>query len=257
MTGTGTGFVMRDNRLLLPKWGYLFLFAVFFLMAGCKTMEGQVKKSEPDETSKGQVVNQEASEQITRLQSSQKNLQRQIRSLKSQLKAGKVAQESLANRLEVCQAAREEAVREVVRMRARIQGMASQAGASAMFAEARVILDRMEEEAFNAQALEDLDLARSYMARGKGALDTGNPGGAAYLFDLIPGLYEGMKKGDPRKVKVSVSVAALRKTPKSTAQKLDSLYAGELATGLEKNKDWMKVKTSSGQTGWIMSGQVQ
>ena len=95
------------------------------------------------------------------------------------------------------------------------------------------------------------------MARGRGALDSGNPGGAAYLFDLIPGLYEGMKKDDPRTVKVIVSVAALRKSPTPSSQKVGSLYEGESATGLENNKDWIKIKTSSGQTGWIRRDQVQ
>ena len=168
-----------------------------------------------------------------------------------------VTRESLTRRLEIAQAARGDAIREVVRIRARIQGMASQAEASAMFAEARVILDRMEEEAFNEQALEDLGLARSYMVQGKGALDKGNPGGAAYLFDLIPGLYEGLKKTDPRKVKVKVSIAALRESPMPSSPKISALYWGESATGLEKNKEWVKVKTSSGQAGWLMRNQVQ
>jgi hypothetical protein len=126
-----------------------------------------------------------------------------------------------------------------------------------MFAEARVIIDRMEDEAFSEPAQEDLHLARSYMARAKGALSSGNPGGAAYLFDLIPGLYEGMKKTDSRMVKVKVKIAALRESPSPSARKTGSLYWGESATGLEKKKDWMKVKASSGQAGWLMRNQVQ
>ncbi|MCJ7498993.1 SH3 domain-containing protein, partial [bacterium] len=82
-------------------------------------------------------------------------------------------------------------------------------------------------------------------------------GGAAYLFDLIPGVYEGMKKTDPRTIKIRVSIAILRISPTPSSEKVSSLYRGESATGLEKEKDWMKVKTSSGQTGWIMRSQTQ
>jgi len=215
------------------------------------------KKRSVDESSTEQAVKQEPAEQIAQLQSREKELERQVRSLSGKLKAEKVARDSLARRLEIAQAAREDAIREVVRIRARIQGMASEAEASAMFAEARVILDRMESEAFNEEALSELDLARSYMARGKDALDTGNPGGAAYLFDLIPGVYEGMKKTDPRMIKVNVRIATLRESPAPSSPKIDSLYWGESATGLEKSKDWIKVKISSGQTGWLMKSQVQ
>jgi hypothetical protein len=281
MKTTGIEPVLKKNIRLLPRCGLLWVLVIMFFTTGCSTMDGLLKKPVADEPAKEQVavpqqevvpdkvvmsdegVKQEQAsmqkdaDQITLLQSSQKDLQKQVHSLNRQLKAEKIAQVSLVRRLEIAQAAREDAIREVVRMRARIQGMASQAGASAMFAEARVILDRMEEEAFNDQALADLDLARSYMDRGKGALDTGNPGGAAYLFDQIPGLYEGMKKDDPRRVKVRVSVAALRVTPTRSSKKVATLYIGTQATGVVKNKDWIKIKTSTGQTGWIMASQVQ
>ena len=263
---------------------------LFILTSGCSTLNGVLNKTKTDGSSKGQqatelepesqasqlqsrerdqIVQLQAREQdqiaqlqacedrIAQFQSQEEKLEKQVRAQNAKLATEKVARESLIRRLEVVQDAREDAIREVVRIRARIQGMASQAGASAMFAEARVILDRMDEEAFNRQALEDLELARSYIARGKGALDTGNPGGAAYLFDLIPGLYESMRKAEPRVVKIDVRIAILRKFPMPSSSKAGSLYWGEVATGIEKSKDWMKVKTSSGKTGWIMKNQVQ
>ena len=257
MTGTGNGFVLTRWDQLLRKCGLVVMCVAFFFTTGCSTTDGLFKKRSVDESSKEQAVKQEPAEQITQLQSREKELERQVRSLSGKLKAEKVARDSMTRRLEIAQAAREDAIREVVRIRARIQGMASQAEASAMFAEARVILDRMEAEAFNEEALSELDLARSYMARGKDALDTGNPGGAAYLFDLIPGVYEGMKKSGPRMIKVNVRIATLRESPAPSSPKIDSLYWGESAAGLEKSKDWIKVKTSSGQTGWLMKSQVQ
>jgi hypothetical protein len=239
------------------KSGFVLVCITLLFTSGCSTPNGIFKKTDVDGSSKAQNSEVKPDNQATQLKPDKQELQRQISSLNAKLNAEKVARESLTRRLEIAQAAREDAIREVVRIRARIQGMASQAEASAMFAEARVILDRMENEAFNEEALAELDLARSYLARGKGALDNGNPGGAAYLFDLIPGIYEGMKKTDPQTIKVSVSIATLRVSPAPSSEKVGSLYQGESATGLEKKKDWMKVKTSSGQTGWIMRSQVQ
>ena len=269
MTSTACRSVLRKWGQLQSGSGIAFLCVSFLFFTGCITTEGQSKNPGTDTLSQPEIVEQQPmvkqeqaviqvqAQQIARLESREKELEKELRLMESKLKAGNVARESLTSRLEITQAAREEAIREVVRIRARIQGMASQAEASAMFAEARVILDRMENEAFNEEALAELDLARSYMARGKGALDNRNPGGAAYLFDLIPGVYEGMKKTDPRKVKISVTIATLRKFPTPSSAKISSLYWGESATGFEKNKDWMKVKTSSGQTGWIMRSQTQ
>lgn len=281
MTKMGSWSVLTKWEQLLRRCCFFFAIAMLIFTTGCATMDGLFKKTETDGPSKEQIAEQELelrqeqaleqervlkqeqaarqeqAEQVTKLQSREIELEREVRTLNAKLKADRVTRESLIMRLAIAQAAREDAIREVVRIRARIQGMASQAEASAMFAEARVILDRMEEEAFNEQALEDLGLARSYMARGKGALDTGNPGGAAYLFDLIPGLYEGIKKSDPRMLKVNVSVAALRKSPVSSSPKIGSIYWGESVIGLEKSKEWVKVRTSPGQTGWLMRSQVQ
>lgn len=245
---------------------FVLVLLIHLVAVGCSTVpvETEIKPAdikpslEEIQTSKDeQAVVEMQARQIASLETRVEELERRVRKQNSRSKAEKVARESLVRRLEAAQDAREEAIREVVRVRARIQGMASRAEASAMFAEARVILDRMEEEAFSAQALEDLSRARSYMARGKGTLDMGNPGGAAYLFDLIPGLYEGMKKSDPRTVKVNVSVAALRRSPAPAAHKVDTLYWGESVTGLAKKQDWMKVRTVSGQDGWLMMSQVQ
>ena len=275
MTGIGSGYVSSCREQLLSRYGLMLAFAIFLVATGCSTTGGLSRHPEADEPATGQIVESEQAfeleqaverekavqkdlaARIAQLESREKELERQIRLLNSKLKAEKVARESQKSRFEVAQAAREDAIREVVRIRARIQGMASQAEASAMFAEARVILDRMEEEAYNEQSREDLALARSYMARGKGALDAGNSGGAAYLFDLIPGLYEGMKKADPRTVKISVRIAALRKTPEPSSAKLSTLYWGDSATGIEKGKNWLKIRTTSGQTGWVMMDQVQ
>ncbi len=251
------GSLLKRWKQLLPRCGLVIAVLTLIFTTGCATMDGLFKRSDAEAPSEEQSVELETAQQITQLQSREKELEREVRSLSEQLKAEKVARDSLARRLEAAQAAREEAIREVVRIRARIQGMASQAEASAMFAEARVIIDRMEEEAFSAQALEDLHLARSYMARAKGALGSGNPGGAAYLFDLIPGLYEGMKKSDPRTIQVNVRIAVLRESAAPSAKKIGSLYWGESATGLEKNQDWIKVRSASGQVGWLMRSQVR
>ena len=254
-TGNGTG--LTSGKRTWHRSGFTLAIISIFVITGCSTMDNLFKKSKTGGLSEEQSVELNQAERIKQLESHEQELEKEISNLKSQMEIEKVLRDSLNRRLEAAQAAREEAIREVVRMRARIQGMASHAEASAMFAEARVILDRMEEESFNTEAVVDLELARSYMARGKGALDNGNPGGSVYLFDLIHGLYERMMKGDPRTVKVSVSVAALRASPASNSARVALLYRGDSATGLEKTGDWIKVKTGSGQEGWLMGSQVQ
>ncbi len=246
----------RCCRLLLRP---VLIVAVLssFLAAGCATMDGVSGSAGVKGAENTQDTGLKADKQISQLQSREKELEQQVEDLNAELQAEKTMREYLERRLALAQEAREEAIREVVRIRDRIQGMASNAEATAMFAEARVIMDRMEAEAFSGEALEQLELARSYMKRGKEALDAGSPGGAAYLFDLIPGLYEGMKKTDQRVVRVMVKVAALRESPSSSAPRIENLAEGTSATGLEKNKDWIKVKTASGQTGWLMKSQVR
>jgi len=228
---------------------------VLLFAMGCQTTGGLSRGPEGVESDRAPA--DKASGQSVLPKTREKVLEEQVEDLNTRLKASLAAREALQARLETAQAAREDAVREVVRIRARMRGMASKAEASAMFAEGRVILDRMEEEAYSAQSLEDLNLARSYLDGGKEALDTGNPGGAAYLFDLIPALYEGMKKSDPRTVKVNVDVAVLRESPEPSARKTGTLHWGDPATGLEKNREWMKVRSRAGQTGWLMRSQVQ
>ncbi len=255
--------IFRNNRtgstggkLTWQRGGLTIAITSIFVFAGCSTMDGLFAKSKTGRLPEEQSVEVNPEERIAQLESHEQELEKEISSLKSQIEIEKALRDSLNRRLEAAQAAREEAIREVVRMRARIQGMVSPAEASAMFAEARVILDRMEEEAFNTEAVVDLELARSYMARGKGALDNGNPGGSVYLFDLIHGLYERMMKGDPRTVKVSVNAAVLRASPATNSARIALLYWGDSATGLEKTGDWIRVKTGAGQEGWIMGSQV-
>ena len=164
--------------------------------------------------------------------------------------------ESLVRRLETAEKARNDAIREVVRTRSRIEGMASKAEASAMFAEARVLVDRMNEDAFNDRAQDDLQLARGYLASGKKALDAGNSGGAAYLFDLVSSVYEVFRTSNPRKVTVGVKKALVYKTPSGSSAVTGSLSRGQTAVGLQLQGDRVQVKIPSGLTGWVRKNQV-
>jgi hypothetical protein len=162
----------------------------------------------------------------------------------------------LTNRLQAAEKSRDDAIREVVRVRSRMEGMASKAEASAMFAEARVLVDRMNEDAFNNRAREDLQLARGYLAAGKKELEAGNPGGAAYLFDLISSTYEGFRTSNPRQVRVSVRKALLYRTASGSGQAIGSLSRGQTAVGLQVRGERVQVKLSSGLIGWIRKSQV-
>ena len=186
MTGAETRFRLIIGDLISPWTGLAVAIGILLFTTGCVTMTGSQNKPLVDEPPQTDVVEQELRERIDQLQlrekdliaqlqshekktsgsqTREKELEKKISNLKAQLEIEKVSRDSMTRRFEIAQVAREDAIREVVRIRARIQGMASQAEASAMFAEARVILDRMEEEAFNTEASVDLDMARSYMAR--------------------------------------------------------------------------------------------
>jgi len=164
--------------------------------------------------------------------------------------------ESLVRRLETAEKARNDAIREVVRTRSRIEGMASKAEASAMFAEARVLVDRMKEDAFNDRARDDLELARGYLASGKKELDAANPGGAAYLFDLVSSVYEVFRTSNPRRVTISVKKALVYKTASGSSSATGSLSRGQTAIGLQIRGDRVQVKLPSGLTGWVRKNQV-
>ena len=190
-----------------------------------------------------------------------KKLNGEIKALNGKLNAQKLSAEiergTLNRRLEVAQAARDDAEDEVVRIRSRIQGMASKAEASAMFAEARVLIDRMVEEAYREQALEEVELAEHYLRSGKETLDQDNPAGAAYLFDRVSEMYTSMIKSDPRILTVKVRSAALRKSPSESSQAFGYLSQGDSATGQKRGDGWVLVRTSSGLEGWIRREQVQ
>ncbi|NOY86602.1 MAG: SH3 domain-containing protein [Deltaproteobacteria bacterium] len=160
-------------------------------------------------------------------------------------------------RLAAMEAARDNAVREVVRTRARIQGMASPAEAAAMFAEARVIIDRMNEDAFNEQAKDYLSQGRKFLQNGKKEMERQNPGGAAYLFDLISTLYESFRGIDSKVLTVNTRKVNLRAMPNSSSKKLGLLSHGEKVTGQEKKGNWILVRTTSGLRGWIHSNYLQ
>jgi hypothetical protein len=198
---------------------------------------------------------------VKQLQLKVKKLEREIVVLNDRLKAQDISAEIengvLLRRLEVVKSALTDAEQEVVRIRSRIQGMASQAEASAMFAEARVLIDRMVEEAYREQALEEVELAEHYLRSGKDTLDQDNPAGAAFLFDRVSEIYTSMIKSEPRVLTVKVRSAALRSSSSESSKILGYLSQGDSATGQKKAGDWVQVKTPSGLEGWIRREQVQ
>ena len=162
-----------------------------------------------------------------------------------------------ARRLESTQAARDDAIKEVVRIRSRIQGMASPTEAAAMFAEARVIIDRMADDAYNNEAKGDLSLARKFMKDGMDELNGNNPGGAAYLFDLVSATYENFRGMDPRSLTISVRSAVLRSGPSKSSARKGLLSYGVIVEGLERKGPWFSVRTSEGIEGWLHESVVR
>jgi hypothetical protein len=202
-----------------------------------------------------------STDQVKKLQQENSQLQLKIKKLNAEIQAQNISSDidkgTLLRRLEFAQSALNDAEQEVVRIRSRIQGMASQAEASAMFAEARVLIDRMVEEAYREQALEEVELAEHYLRAGKDTLDQDNPAGAAYLFDRVSEIYTSMIKSEPRMLTVKVRSAALRSSSSESSKALGYLSQGDSATGQKKAGDWVLVKTSSGLEGWIRQEQVQ
>ncbi|UCG39307.1 MAG: hypothetical protein JSV00_03495 [bacterium] len=224
-------------------WKIVFpVVMLFFTATGCATLQSRqvppvAEDREPLET------------RITQLERENSLLREQIENLK---KTSGQEVEVLTRRLEKTQKTLDDTIREVVRARSRIQGMASAAEASAMFAEARVHLDRMREKAFNEQALGDFEIASAYLLSGKKEMESGNPGGAAFLFEIVSSIYAEFRNSNPDRVVVSVDSATLLKAPSSTSQKVGVLHRGEAATGLKILNEWMQIRTPSGQQGWLL-----
>ncbi len=175
----------------------------------------------------------------------------------SEVEGLKTANRLQARRLESTEAARNDAIKEVVRIRSRMQGMASPTEAAAMFAEARVIIDRMTEDAYNIEAKEYLSLARKFMKDGMAELDGNNPGGAAYLFDLVSATYEDFRGIDSRTLSISVRSAVLRAGPSKSSARKGLLSYGVFVEGLSKKGPWFSVRTSEGLEGWLHESVVR
>jgi|GEM_PF-6648929 len=184
----------------------------------------------------------------------EKRLKEEIRNLKA---LSRFEAQSLSNRLAAAEMERDNAIREVVRTRSRIEGLASEAGAAAMHAEARVLVDRMREEAFNMRARELLKQSQTYLESGETELRGGNPGGAAYLFDLVSGLFEEFKNCDPGRLIVTAERSALRESASQSSAVVGSLPRGSNVQGVRMLASWFQVKDSSGRTGWIRKEQAR
>ncbi len=234
----------------------LVLTAALLLVisSGCTLSQGARKDHEKglsQEQAIGEAVKPAAADpeaEIKRLRAELSRAQGELELLKS---VREIENRSFQRTMEAVVAARDEAIREVVRARSRIQGMASPAEAAAMFAEARVIIDRMNEDAFSLPSRNYLDEANRYLRDGRRELDGQNPGGAAYLFDLISTLYQNFRELEPRNLTVAVTAANLRELPTTKARKLDTLFLGDSLQGLEKVEGWFRVRTASRKEGWI------
>ena len=235
--------------------------AVCFLLAGCITTGSVKTESEtvPDqqvETVKiAEVAVMEA--ELEELRKDLAQVRAEKRALKEELEilngARRIDAQTYTRRLTAVEAARDEAIKEVVRARARIQGMASPAEAAAMFAEARVIIDRMSEEAYNDQAIDFMKLGKRYLESGREEMEQQNPGGAAFLFDLVSTLYESFRATDPMVMTVNTKKASLRASSTTSSKRLGVLSYGHKVEGLARQGKWVRVDAGSNLKGWIHS----
>ncbi len=248
----------------------IVVIALCFLIAGCitsgdvKTDEQGVQEQQVEEVPESETNVSEAELESLRSEAELESLRKELvqvraenRALKGELEilngARKIDAEAYSGRLAAVEAARDEAIKEVVRTRARIKGMASPAEAAAMFAEARVIIDRMSEEAYNDQAGDFVRLGKRYLENGREEMEKQNPGGAAFLFDLISTQYESFRAIDPRVMTVNTKKASLRASAAASSKRLGLLSYGEKVEGLAKKGSWVRVKTSSDLRGWVHS----
>jgi hypothetical protein len=235
--------------------------AVCFLLVGCITT-GDVKTGSdtaPDQQVETGINSEDSvtEAELEKLKEELAQVRVENRALKEELEvlngARRIDAQTYARRLAVIEADRDEAIKEVVRARARIQGMASPAEAAAMFAEARVIIDRMSEEAYNDQAIDFMKLGKRYLESGRVEMEQENPGGAAYLFDLISTLYETFRATDPRVMTVNTKKASLRASATASSKRLGLLSYGEKVEGLARQGKWVRVDTASNLKGWVHS----
>lgn len=176
--------------------------------------------------------------------------------LSSRLKKSEDEQRRLEERVSVLLRDLELTETEVIRTKARLQGLETKADATSVIAETRVLIRRHQEHRGRTPAnVRSLEL----LERAEQMIEDGNFGAATFLSlkaqELIKDGRRGGEEADKsaapkRTYAVTASVANLRKEPSRAAPIVGSVKKGELLEATSQRGDWLEVKAGA-KSGWI------
>ncbi len=160
----------------------------------------------------------------------------------------------------------DEAIQEVVRVKAKQRSLESRAEAASEMAEAEIALKSLEDREPRSTSPE-LAAAKQLLARAGREFESQNFGGALYLVGqaksqiklgmIRPGAVEpasGREDEIPFAVPLSLKVSArgnLREGPGAQFKVIATLEEGTRLTGFFSRGVWLRVETEDGTTGWI------
>jgi hypothetical protein len=263
--------VLRPRETSFQRF-LVALFAVGAIAAGCRagTAPPATQPERPATTQSPAPAQEPAAGEepaatppadIEQLQAEVQRLEAAIAELQLRLIESETNAGTLQDKLDA-------AIREAVRSKAKLQSVESRAEAASTIAEAEIALnDRRAAEPGNprlAQAAEFLEMSAS-------EFDAENYGGALYLAsqakDLVSDNPARLGEADPNhrddEVPFTLSLplrvvrsSNVRRGPGATFEVLFVLEAGEEVMGHASERQWVRITTADGRSGWIYSSLV-
>lgn len=183
--------------------------------------------------------------------------------LSSRLKKFEDEQRRLEERVAVLLRDLELTETEVIRTKARLQGLETKADSTSVIAETRVLIRRHQEQRGRTPAIVR---SQELLDRAEQMIEEGNFGAATFLAmkaqELIKdvrrggGEESGDKAASKRNYSVVANVAYLRREPSREAPIVGTVKKGELLEATAQRGDWLRVKAGA-KSGWIFRALVE
>jgi uncharacterized protein YgiM (DUF1202 family) len=151
---------------------------------------------------------------------------------------------------------------EVIRTKARLQGLENKADSTSVIAETRVLIRRAQEQRGRTPASVR---SQELLDRAEQMVEEGNYGAATFLAMKAQELIKDARRGGDeaaerpfvrRQYSVRASRANLRGEPTTAAPVVGQLKRGDVVEALEKRGEWLQVRAGE-LSGWIFGGLVE
>jgi hypothetical protein len=182
--------------------------------------------------------------------------------LSGRLKKAEEDQKRLEERVAVLMRDLELTETEVIRTKARLQGLETKADATSVMAETRVLIRRQQEQRGRTPALVR---SQELLDRSEQMVDEGNFGAATFLALKAQELIKDVRRvaedsadrpAPKRQYTVTVASANLRKDPVRTAAVVGRVKKGDVLEASLQHGDWLQVKAGN-VNGWVFRELVE